>query len=216
MKRNCRLLPTDELNALAVAAADPANTADRARLVEAVWPLIRALAKRRQRSFEHGDELCQECVVHLLNLLPAFDPAKGAITTYMGYAMQRAYREQNCRMNPVIKLPEKTSKSDEAQAILRDAQRRTWFASPLDDLHRRDMPASRDHSHWEWFAQVQNRFEVYLLTCDPRDASLLRRRMAGATYEDMAVVYGITKQGVQQRTARAIERAQHALKESSA
>lgn len=215
MKRNCRLLPTAELNALAVSAADPANTADRARLIEAVWPLVWRMASRRDRKRQQIEDLAQECVFQLLADLAAFDPAKGAFTTYVGCAMMRAYKYHSRWMNPVVKLPCTTGRSTHAIEVYDAAKSRSLKATRIDNLHKLSAPASRDHSRWDWFAAHSSRFQSYLLTCDPWDASILRRRLAGATYDEMAVVYGITKQGVQQRTARAIERAQNALRESA-
>lgn len=195
---DCRLLPTAELNALAVKAKS--DTAAAQRLVEAVWPLLRVFSKPMASKGWDVDDLASEGVLAVYKAIRTYNPAKGAFTTYLRWAVVTRHFVHKKAMNRHLSIPKSPSKASKL-ALKSLSERKFASVEHIPDcLHPQDR--SRDY----WHTEAQRDAVVEAVDTMPgRGGAILRARINGLTLARAGQKLGVSKERARQIESVAIQ-----------
>lgn len=195
------------------------NAAERNALVTAnmgiVWSI--AIGLTTKRPWIERDDAVQDGVVALMKATENFDPSKGvSFATYAYHVINRRLRrlsEQRSIMSGmgqqcVVRGRPETEEARQL-ALRPTISLNAPSGSGLDndsderiDFLRSDLP---DPEKTYADAELAHHARRLLAKLSPRNADIMRRRLAGESGEDVAADYGLTKQRVQQIERESIE-----------
>ena len=157
------------------------------RLLISVVPWVMRIAHKYASNPDEREELIAAGNLHMVAALAAFDPRKGRLTTFTYRCLSRLY----------YRLYE---------------QRQLRHCQPLGksehvglEAHEVDLAEQLDRAHC--VARVRRA----LRTLPPRDRDVVKRRMAGETFREIAAALGVSKQRIQQLETRAHSRLRELL-----
>lgn len=191
MNRHCRLLPREELNALAVRAKTCRDARD--RVVEAVWPMVIQLAKRNERDSVSFEDLAQQGSLTIIRAVSRFKPSRGSFVTLLWWALVREFHDYIQRTAGAITRPRVTTERTKELAVR--ASRPFHIDAVIDD-HWKAFTAE-DPEYDDLSVIRVNRIRAFVETLSDRERYIFLQRQT-RTLNDLSAELGITKERVRQ------------------
>lgn len=204
-----------EVNELIAAAQSGSETA-KARLLEQFTPMLWKFARRTKTTNLDSDDLFQIAAIAFLDTVDLFDLSR--TTKFITYAYSRIpwILAGEARTSGLIRTP--TSTTGRASAAAFRANVVFSLDAPLKSRDGRERPRHSiipDQSQRSPAGGDSEEVEILrdtIASLPPREADVIRRRLQGATFAEVATHLGVSMQRIQQIADRGFERLAERMK----